>query len=60
MDPQSVADPGFPIRGCLPVWGGADLRCGHFSAEVYAKMKELDLIGGVEWLGTGAAPWIHH
>ena len=26
--------------------GGADLRCGHFLVETYAKMKELGLIEG--------------
>ena len=25
--------------------GGADLRCGHFSAKTYAKTKELDPVG---------------
>ena len=31
----------FPLGG-----GGADLRLGHFSVETYAKMEELDPIGG--------------
>ena len=42
----SVADPGFPIGGRAPVRGGMDLRCGHFSVKMYAKMKELGPIGG--------------
>ena len=36
----SVADPGFPVGGCLAVGGGADLRHGHFLAKMYAKTKE--------------------
>ena len=38
----SVVDPGFPVGGAPSYWGGANLRCGHFLAETYAKMKELD------------------
>ena len=34
-----MADPGFPIEG-------ADLRHGHFSVKMYAKMKELVPVGG--------------
>ena len=43
-----MADPGFPV-------GGADLRHGRFSAETYAKTKELCPVGrgGV---GGGAPP----
>ena len=26
--------------------GGANLRCGHFSAKTYAKTEELDPVGG--------------
>ena len=37
----AVADPG------LPVGGAVDLRCGHFSVKMYAKMKELGPMGGV-------------
>ena len=36
----AVADPGFPV-------GGVDLRSGHFLPRMYAKMKELDPVGGV-------------
>ena len=36
-----MADPGFPVGGRAPVRGGMDLRCGHFSVKMYAKMKEL-------------------
>ena len=34
--------------GCQPRWrrGHPDVRCGHFSAKTYAKMKELDPVGG--------------
>ena len=35
----------FPLVGTDPL-GDADLRHGHFSAELYAKMKELGPIGG--------------
>ena len=44
---EAAADPGFPVGG------GTDLRCGHFSAETCAKMKELGPVGGTP-------PWIHH
>ena len=37
-----MADPGFPVGG----GGGADLRCIHFSAKTYAKMKEMDPVEG--------------
>ena len=56
----SVADPGFPVGGvCRAVGGGggADLRCGHFSAKTYAKTKELDPVGG-GGVHTGGTPWI--
>ena len=45
---NTVADPGFPVGG-----GGANLQRGHFSAKMYAKTKELDLVGGAR---TGGAP----
>ena len=49
----SVADPGFPVGGgCRPVGGDTDLRCVHFSAKTYVKMKEMDPVGG----RTPAAP----
>ena len=36
----AVADPGFPVRGGhASIRGGVDLRCGHFSVKMYAKMK---------------------
>ena len=48
-----AADPGFPIgggggggRGASSRWGSTDLRCGHFSVEIYTKMKELGGSGG--------------
>ena len=31
--------------GRAPVRGGVDLRRGHFSVKIYAKMKELGPIG---------------
>ena len=37
-----MADPGFPVGG----GGGADLRHVHFLAKTYAKMKEMDPVGG--------------
>ena len=37
----------FPLGGCLPVGGGANLRCIHFSVKKYAKTKEIDPVGGV-------------
>ena len=44
---HSVADPGFPVGGGHAlVWGGMDLRRGHFSVKMYAKTKELGPIGG--------------
>ena len=44
----SVADPGFPVGGGadpLGGGGGTDLRCVHFSAKTYVKMKEMDPVG---------------
>ena len=41
-----MADPGFPIGGALTHWGGANLRCVHFLAKMYAKTKEIDPVGG--------------
>ena len=42
----SVADPEFPVWGCQPHWGRADVWCGGFVAKIYAKTKELGPIGG--------------
>ena len=50
MVPLTVADPGFPVGG----GGGADLRRVHFSAKTYAKMKEMDPVGG----RRRRPPWI--
>ena len=36
----------FPYRGCGPIRGGVDLRCGHFSTKMSAKTKELGPVGG--------------
>ena len=47
MRSNTVADPGFPVEGRAPVRGGVDLRRGHFSGKIYAKMKELGPIRGV-------------
>ena len=41
-----MADPGFPVGGDANPLGGANLRCVHFSAKTYAKMKEIDPVGG--------------
>ena len=41
-----MADPGFPVGGACTRWGGVDLRRGHFSVKMYAKMKELGPKGG--------------
>ena len=40
---------GAPTR-----WGGVNLQCIHFSAKTYAKMKEIDPVGGGG--GAGGAP----
>ena len=47
-----VADPGFPVGG-----GGTNLRCIHFLAKMYVKMKEIDPVGGGHMLAV--PPWIH-
>ena len=60
---NAVADPGFPVGGGAPTrWGGgggggggANLRCVHFSAKTYVKMKEIDPVGGAR---AAAPPWI--
>ena len=41
-------DPGFPVGGVNPFWGGGgvDLRRGHFSVKMYVKTKELGPVGG--------------
>ena len=45
--PIAVADPRIPVGGGrAPVREGVDLRHGHFSVKMYAKMKELGPIGG--------------
>ena len=41
-----MADPGFPVGGGADSLGGADLQCIHFLAKTYAKMKEMDPVGG--------------
>ena len=41
----------FPLGG----GGGADLRRIHFLVKMYAKMKEIDPVGGA---CIGGAPWI--
>ena len=45
-EPWAVADPGFPVGGGADLLGGANLQCIHFSAKMYAKMKEIDPVGG--------------
>ena len=58
---RAVADPGFPVGGWRrpiggwhrPIGGGTNLPCDHFSAKMYAKMKEMDPVGGA---CTGSAP----
>ena len=52
---MTVADPGFPIGGAPTRWGGANLQRIHFSAKTYAKMKEIDPVGGA---CAAAPPWI--
>ena len=46
MIPNTVADPGFPVGGVPSRLGGANLQRGYFLAKMYAKMKELDPVGG--------------
>ena len=41
-----MADPGFPVGGAPTRWGGTNLRHVHFSAKTFAKMKEIDPVGG--------------
>ena len=58
-DPKQWRIQDFPLGGADPL-GGANLRCIHFSAKTYVKMKEIDPVGG----GGGGAhavapPWIH-
>ena len=50
-----MADPGFPVGGALTHWGGANLRHVHFLVKTYAKMKEMDPVGGHV---PAAPPWI--
>ena len=50
---KAVADPGFPVGGAPTRWGGgANLRCVHFLAKTYAKMKEIDPVGGGAHAGS--------
>ena len=43
----TVVDPGFPVGGGgADLLGGTNLRCVHFLAKTYAKMKEIDPVGG--------------
>ena len=48
----------FPLRGAPTRWGGggggANLRRIHFLAKMYAKMKEIDPVGG-----GGGTCWQH-
>ena len=53
----AAADPGFPVGGGAAPLRGTNLRYGCFSAEMYAKMKELGPMGGG---GAGSIPWICH
>ena len=48
-----MADPGFPVGGDADPLGGANLRRVHFLVKMYAKMKEIDPVGGG---GAGGAP----
>ena len=43
----------FPLGEVPTCWGGADLRCVHFSVKTYAKTKEIDPVGGAR---AGSAP----
>ena len=43
---------GSPTR-----WGGVDLWCGHFSVQMYVRMKELSPVGGAH---QRRPPWICH
>ena len=42
------ADPGFPVGGLDPFWGGGgmDLQHGHFLVKIYVKTKEWVPWGG--------------
>ena len=41
---EPVADPGFPVGGADPIkGGGAKLRHGRFSAEMYAGAPNSDM-----------------
>ena len=59
--PTSVANPGFPIGGGTDPLGGADLQRVHFLAKTYAKMKEIDPVGGegVHASSTPLVPPMH-
>ena len=52
MCESPVADPGFPVGGAPTRWGDTNLRHVHFSVKMYAKMKEIDPVGG------GAGGWL--
>ena len=47
LQPDSGADPGFPVGGAPTlVGGGANFRHRHFSVKTYVKMKEFAPVGG--------------
>ena len=48
-----MADPGFPVGGGTDPLGGANLQHIHFLTKTYAKMKEMDPVGGAH---AGGAP----
>ena len=45
----------FPLGGGTDPLGGANLRCIHFLVKMYAKMKEIDPVGG-GGVCTGSTP----
>ena len=49
----TVADPGFPVGGLIPIEGDTDVRRGCFSMKTCAKMKELGPVWG---RGAGGVP----
>ena len=56
--PASVADPGFPIGGAPTHWGGVPTSNAYtFLAKMYAKMKEIDPVGGGH-APAASPPWI--
>ena len=44
------------MGGCQPIGEDADLRRIHFLAKMYAKMKEMDPVGGVYRAGGNPPP----